>query len=124
MVYMQKEWEPQEGKIPCLSISQPFASAIILGKKKIELRTWGTHYRGPIALHAGNGPVLLGSGIPAFALLRGLSNNACLKENGLNEKSLMDTSLLFLLSIASLKSPPKASLMTHFLKLSQELPPN
>lgn len=53
MVYMQKEWEPQEGKMPALSIQQPFAMAIIQGVKKIELRNWGTHYRGPIALHAG-----------------------------------------------------------------------
>ncbi len=53
MVYMLKEWEPQEGKMPCLSIAQPFAMAIIQRKKKIELRTWGTHYKGLIALQAG-----------------------------------------------------------------------
>lgn len=53
MVYMQKEWEPQEGMMPCLSIQQPYAMAIIQGKKKIELRPWGTRYRGLIALHAG-----------------------------------------------------------------------
>jgi len=50
---MLKEWEPQEGKMPCLSIAQPFAMAIIQRKKKIELRTWGTHYKGLIALQAG-----------------------------------------------------------------------
>lgn len=52
-MYMQREWTPQEGMMPCISIQQPFASAIILGKKRIELRNWGTHYKGPIALHAG-----------------------------------------------------------------------
>jgi len=50
---MQREWEPQEGKMPALSIAQPFTQAIILGRKTIELRTWGTSYRGPIAIHAG-----------------------------------------------------------------------
>lgn len=53
MVYMKREWEPQPGKMPCLSIAQPFCSAILLGKKTIELRTWGTRYKGLIALHAG-----------------------------------------------------------------------
>lgn len=50
---MQREWIAQPGKMACLSVQQPFASAIILGKKTIELRTWGTRYRGPIAIHAG-----------------------------------------------------------------------
>lgn len=52
-MYMQREWTPQEGKIPALSIAQPFCQAILLGKKRIELRNWGTHYKGLIALHAG-----------------------------------------------------------------------
>ena len=52
--YMQREWTEQPGKIACLSIAQPFCSGIIEGKKSIELRTWGTHYRGIIALHAGS----------------------------------------------------------------------
>lgn len=53
MTFMQREWEPKEGYIPALSIAQPYATGIIKRKKKIELRPWGTHYRGPIALHAG-----------------------------------------------------------------------
>ena len=36
----------------CLSISQPFAELIILGKKKIELRKWNTNYRGEFLIHA------------------------------------------------------------------------
>jgi hypothetical protein len=34
----------------CLSIAQPFASAIILGVKTIEVRGWSTKYRGPIMI--------------------------------------------------------------------------
>lgn len=40
------------GKIPCLSLWQPWASLIALGEKKIETRSWSTSYRGPIAIHA------------------------------------------------------------------------
>lgn len=38
-----------------LTISQPFASLIADGHKWIENRTWQTHYRGPLAIHAGSG---------------------------------------------------------------------
>lgn len=37
----------------CLSIRQPWAGLIVLGLKDIENRTWGTSYRGEIAIHAG-----------------------------------------------------------------------
>jgi hypothetical protein len=50
MIRMQRNWTPQEGKLPALSIRQPFASAIILGYKSIELRTWRTAYRGPLVI--------------------------------------------------------------------------
>ena len=36
----------------CLSVSQPFAELIILGKKTIELRKWNTNYRGELLIHA------------------------------------------------------------------------
>lgn len=36
----------------CLSVSQPFADLIILGKKTIELRKWNTNYRGEFLIHA------------------------------------------------------------------------
>ncbi len=36
-----------------LTIGQPWAWAIIHGQKRIENRTWRTHYRGPLAIHAG-----------------------------------------------------------------------
>src|SRR5690606_20130422 len=36
-----------------LSIRQPWAELILQGRKTIELRTWQTHYRGAILIHAG-----------------------------------------------------------------------
>lgn len=38
-----------------LSLIQPWASAIILGSKKIETRSWNTNHRGRIAIHASKG---------------------------------------------------------------------
>lgn len=35
-----------------LSIIQPWASAIAFAGKDVENRSWRTHYRGPIAIHA------------------------------------------------------------------------
>jgi hypothetical protein len=35
-----------------LSLWQPWASAIAVGAKRIETRSWGTSYRGPVAIHA------------------------------------------------------------------------
>lgn len=36
----------------CLSLTQPFASLIACGAKRIETRSWKTLYRGPLAIHA------------------------------------------------------------------------
>ena len=36
----------------CLSVSQPFADLIILGKKTIELRKWNTNFRGELLIHS------------------------------------------------------------------------
>lgn len=35
-----------------LSVRQPWASLIAAGRKSIEIRTWRTDYRGPLAIHA------------------------------------------------------------------------
>ena len=35
-----------------ISIWQPYATAIAVGTKKIETRSWKTSYTGPIAIHA------------------------------------------------------------------------
>jgi hypothetical protein len=36
----------------CLSLSQPWAWAILHANKRVENRKWRTRYRGPITLHA------------------------------------------------------------------------
>lgn len=41
------------GPIKALSVIQPWAWLIIFGGKTIENRTWRTHYRGPLLIHAG-----------------------------------------------------------------------
>lgn len=38
-----------------LSLTQPWASAMALGHKRIETRSWSTALRGPIAIHASKG---------------------------------------------------------------------
>ena len=35
-----------------LSLKQPWAGKVARGQKTIEVRTWGTAYRGPLAIHA------------------------------------------------------------------------
>lgn len=35
-----------------LSLTQPYATLVALGAKRIETRGWGTTYRGPLAIHA------------------------------------------------------------------------
>ena len=39
----------------CITVQQPWASLIASGKKKTEFRTWRLNYRGPLAIHAGQG---------------------------------------------------------------------
>lgn len=38
-----------------ISLTQPFATLVSLGVKKIETRSWATSYRGPLAIHAAKG---------------------------------------------------------------------
>jgi ASCH domain len=38
--------------IPALSVRQPWAHSIIHLGKDVENRTWRTHYRGPLLIHA------------------------------------------------------------------------
>lgn len=35
-----------------LSLTQPWASLVAIGEKRIETRSWATRYRGPVAIHA------------------------------------------------------------------------
>jgi activating signal cointegrator 1 len=41
-----------------LTLTQPWASAVALGSKRIETRSWRTKYRGQIAIHAGRAMTL------------------------------------------------------------------
>jgi activating signal cointegrator 1 len=38
-----------------LSLTQPWATLVAIGAKKIETRSWFTHYTGPLAIHAAKG---------------------------------------------------------------------
>ncbi|MCF6095781.1 ASCH domain-containing protein [Thermovorax subterraneus] len=42
-----------------LAVQQPFATAIIEGMKKIELRSWKTNYRGTLLICATKRPVVV-----------------------------------------------------------------
>lgn len=46
---------PSTGEFAVLSLTQPWASAIFLGLKAIETRSWQTNYRGRLYIHASNG---------------------------------------------------------------------
>ena len=39
-----------------LTVRQPHAQLILLGEKTLELRSWRTHYRGPLLICAGARP--------------------------------------------------------------------
>lgn len=41
--------------IKALSLTQPWATLVALGEKKIETRSWQPRHRGPIAIHAAKG---------------------------------------------------------------------
>lgn len=38
-----------------ITLTQPWASLVAMGVKKIETRSWRTNYRGPLAIHAAKG---------------------------------------------------------------------
>lgn len=38
-----------------LTLTQPWASLVAVGAKRIETRSWPTNYRGPLAIHAAKG---------------------------------------------------------------------
>lgn len=41
------------GALKVLTVRQPFATRIALGRKRYETRSWWTSYRGELAIHAG-----------------------------------------------------------------------
>jgi hypothetical protein len=41
--------------VKALTLTQPYATLVAIGVKRIETRSWQTSYRGPLAIHAGKG---------------------------------------------------------------------
>jgi activating signal cointegrator 1 len=41
--------------VKALSLTQPWASLVAIGAKRIETRSWSTSYRGRVAIHASKG---------------------------------------------------------------------
>ncbi len=38
-----------------ITLTQPWATLLVSGRKKFETRSWRTHYTGPLAIHAASG---------------------------------------------------------------------
>ena len=38
-----------------ITLTQPWATLVAIGAKRIETRSWSTNYRGPLAIHAAKG---------------------------------------------------------------------
>lgn len=38
-----------------ITLTQPWAQLVATGKKQVETRSWSTHYRGPLYIHAAKG---------------------------------------------------------------------
>lgn len=57
-----------------LSLHQPWASLVAVGAKRVETRSWRTHHRGRVAIHAARFPGLLhlAREEPFAAALRGI----------------------------------------------------
>lgn len=47
--------EQGSGVIRGLSLTQPWATLVAIDAKKVETRSWGTRYRGRVAIHAAKG---------------------------------------------------------------------
>lgn len=44
-----------EKPVPCLTLTQPWATLVAVGAKRIETRSWGRSHRGDILIHAAKG---------------------------------------------------------------------
>lgn len=68
----------------CLSLSQPWASLVAIGAKRIETRSWRTTSAGPLAIHAAKA-------VPREAADRATSSSLCwetLRAAGLSPATL------------------------------------
>ena len=50
---MRKSPNSKKSSIKALTIRQPFPELILRKRKHVEIRSWRTHYRGPLLIHAG-----------------------------------------------------------------------
>lgn len=50
-------WTSALAQLPALSVRQPYAWLIVQGIKTLENRSWRTHYRGPLLIHASSNRV-------------------------------------------------------------------
>lgn len=55
-----------------LTLTQPYATLVAIGEKRLETRSWRTSYRGPLAIHAAKGWMSLrfGGDLASFQLAR------------------------------------------------------
>lgn len=54
-----------------ITLTQPWATLVAIGAKRIETRSWATAYRGPLAIHAAKGFALGGKqGYISFCMTR------------------------------------------------------
>lgn len=55
-----------------ITLTQPWASLVAIGAKRIETRSWSTAYRGPLAIHAAKTPDKTGAVVqaPFFSTLK------------------------------------------------------
>lgn len=65
-----------------LTLTQPWATLVALGAKKIETRSWSTTYRGPLAIHAGAGLSSIGGAQGLMELCRSESFRSVLLAAG------------------------------------------
>src|ERR1700691_5449786 len=52
--YRKRDGEGRDS-VKALTLTQPWATLVAIGAKRIETRSWSTSYRGPLAIHAAKG---------------------------------------------------------------------
>lgn len=59
-------------RVKVLTLTQPWATLVAIGAKRLETRSWRTSYRGPLAIHAAKGPDKTGAVVqtPFFSTLK------------------------------------------------------
>jgi hypothetical protein len=88
-------------RIPTLSVRQPWASLLVTGVKRFEVRTWGPKDTGLILIHASSGKA------PGIRELRQepLFREALLKAGSTDEKAWMQSAFVGLVDIVRVITP-------------------